>query len=671
MKRKRKANPATWAKLIAKTADKAVANDGAERSKPQNVVPIATPRLMEIVQVHKPVVEVNTTANFMRDELSKARLAAKSSKLGVQKKTYEVPPEIQPILDMEAEVTELSNMKHDAKRKARRLELQEYMPTLVPVLPKKVGLLPFQTLALPKFLRCVFKERVSSLCCMETGSGKTYIHGWVLSMIQKYKIVPDDRMLLFMTKPTIITQTERVLCGEYGLRNIFITSYSKFTVSSMAPIWIEWKTEMRDGEPKLVPKWNHYTKPYHASCDESQCLKNPGSQQSRVMREFNRPVFADDRKTILQKKPFTHFSSATPYSKPEHMEYFLTAVEPVVNLDYGGERIVTQATVKEFLRDTCASVRPACTPKDFSAPAMRELQDVVEPQTIRFEKVAFKHKSFIRQVIITPTPWEKSTIDRAYQEYIEAKAAADEAVDHGSAAVLVAQMKLRAKGELVRAPRMAASALDQIKQGHNVIIATAFRETFAMVKQCLLEELPDDMLSEIRGGQNKKQRQQNIDAFQAEKALVSLVMFSAGGAGLSLHHNKPVNKRPRRVILPPVWNAEEMVQFLGRGHRVNSDSTTYQFICWYGDTFEEQVAFAVKKKCGSLKEVVARNDKFMTGFLGKVEGSVGDAEMTQEEKEDKEVDDQVEFNLDMPVAVETEAEVKQTQFVTDLVQTTA
>ena len=80
-------------------------------------------------------------------------------------------------------------------------------------------------------------------------------------------------------------------------------------------------------------------------------------------------------------------------------------------------------------------------------------------------------------------------------------------------------------------------------------------------------------------------------------------MFQAGYAGLSLHHHEK-NNRPRRVLLPPVWSSEEFIQFLGRAHRINTQSTTYQHIIWYAGTVEERVMARCQQKTTSSKAVM-------------------------------------------------------------------
>jgi superfamily II DNA or RNA helicase len=66
--------------------------------------------------------------------------------------------------------------------------------------------------------------------------------------------------------------------------------------------------------------------------------------------------------------------------------------------------------------------------------------------------------------------------------------------------------------------------------------------------------------------------------------------------------------------LPPTWSAIELVQLLGRAHRINSRSTTHQDIIWYRDTIEEYVAEKVQRKMKSLKEIVSKRETWLDLF---------------------------------------------------------
>jgi hypothetical protein len=87
----------------------------------------------------------------------------------------------------------------------------------------------------------------------------------------------------------------------------------------------------------------------------------------------------------------------------------------------------------------------------------------------------------------------------------------------------------------------------------------------------------------------------------------------SGGVGISLHHNSKEG-RPRHIIIPPTWSAIDLVQALGRGHRITSISDTTQEVVWYKDTIEETVCERVKAKLNCINASVGRKENWVNVF---------------------------------------------------------
>lgn len=120
------------------------------------------------------------------------------------------------------------------------------------------------------------------------------------------------------------------------------------------------------------------------------------------------------------------------------------------------------------------------------------------------------------------------------------------------------------------------------------------------------------------GNQTREARQREIDRFQTGKSKVCLFTFSAGGVGLSLHHTdkddkgNPVQLRPRRTYLTPVYSAQDFVQALGRAHRsIFSLSDTEQTILFFAGTIEVQVMERVKIKLRCLSKVIQQRESWV------------------------------------------------------------
>lgn len=122
-----------------------------------------------------------------------------------------------------------------------------------------------------------------------------------------------------------------------------------------------------------------------------------------------------------------------------------------------------------------------------------------------------------------------------------------------------------------------------------------------------IADIGDNRTSLRLGTQSKRERQSEIDKFQRDKSKICLFSFKAGGVGLSLHQETP-DRRVRESILAPTYSAIELVQGLGRGHRLTSCSDTEQTIVYYKNTIEAQVAARAKQKLKCLAKAVKQND---------------------------------------------------------------
>jgi hypothetical protein len=317
-----------------------------------------------------------------------------------------------------------------------------------------------------------------------------------------------------------------------------------------------------------------------------------------------------------------------------------------------------------FLKNEICGTR--IKPTDYSPAAMERLTDFLhaEHQLVTVNDVKFKHKTLNKHVLIRfKTQGERRQYEKAYEEYVNELLKHDKSEPGGMAALFVAMLKFRMASELIRAPHLAEMAYNKAyKGGRNVILATAFKETQEAILAILVTEynIPIDEIAIIRGGQSKKVRWDNVNKFQDEQAKIILVMIQAGGVGLSLHHYVPRNKRPRHIIMPPVWSIIEMLQMLGRGHRINSASTTTQDIVWYEGTEEATVAEKLKHKALSMRELMRKKEQWSELFISEsmrhrvsnlneiyTEGS--EAELSSNDTTEDEDDSMIErdpFNMD-------------------------
>jgi superfamily II DNA or RNA helicase len=105
----------------------------------------------------------------------------------------------------------------------------------------------------------------------------------------------------------------------------------------------------------------------------------------------------------------------------------------------------------------------------------------------------------------------------------------------------------------------------------------------------------------IYGGQNERDRQAGIDAFQANEVHVMVGMSSACGVALSLHDVK--HERPRVSLISPSYSVSELTQALGRIRRVGGTIATQKIVLAAGSV-EERVKRALDRKKMALDALV-------------------------------------------------------------------
>jgi hypothetical protein len=467
----------------------------------------------------------------------------------------------------------------------------------------ELTLLPFQELPYKGLVSCFWNyhhnpaSNRGRLLVMPAGCGKTFVFSKALAEAFKQGYIPPIKdvapcSILVITVAKAITQTQRVLL-KAGVTHALVTSHASMS-KTFGDGMIKWVGRFRGNEMVESPVWDKDASPSIIILDESQYVKN----QNTLIAEI---IEAAVKQGIL-----VITVSATPFTRPSETT--------ITNLSL--KLIATREHNQSFMSQFYVG---GASYEEYSPGTMKNYNAYLVARELKLEAhdIKFPHRVFNKCVLIDfESEAHRRMYDEAYKEYLRKLAEAGREGPSGIAKIWVAMLKYRQTAEVIRSGQLAKvgkTLLDST--GKQIIIASNFRDSLDLVKTILIDKyhIKEKEISIIIGGRNC---QGDIDRFQYGKSNFCLLTLKSGGAGLSLHHEHKV-ARPRYGIIPPTWSAIELVQLLGRAHRINSLSTTYQDVVWFRDTIEEDVAAKVQIKMGSLKEVVSRRETWVDLFSAK------------------------------------------------------
>ncbi len=472
----------------------------------------------------------------------------------------------------------------------------------------------------------------SLLLIGQTGSGKTFILGQLLKDIESTLTNPSD-LILYLTAAPVVYQTQKKLIGNFGIQKVLVLNYDalRSNIGTMFIDWIEvnpflkpytpeeltelkeWASEEQILElvkqrenliDESTPYWKPHVMPKAIFCDESHKLRNEKTQQTQIIEQY------------LKQGGQVMLASATPFSKVSEAKITCLALKPKVRNPELGISVPLNHTLWPSFAAEIAG--PRSKPWEANAEAMQRLKEALDFRTVRLKNVRFPHKCFSHCKLISfQSKEDRIYYDEAYNDYIKMLAKIDRDAPGGIAEIWTASLKFRMRSEEIRAPYLADHSISIKNLGKQVIIASNFIETLSKVKNRLLEKgVSSNSISIIIGGQKSKERERNIDLFQTGKTDYLLLTLKTGGVGLDLPHCEENRHlcRPRYIVIPPTWSPIELVQALGRPHRLNSISDTHADIIWFKDTEEENVAINLEPKLNSLSTLIASRESWMGVF---------------------------------------------------------
>ena len=165
---------------------------------------------------------------------------------------------------------------------------------------------------------------------------------------------------------------------------------------------------------------------------------------------------------------------------------------------------------------------------------------------------------------------------------------------------MVERLRARQRVEAYKVPLLTDLVMDELEEERSVVVFTSFRETLFSLRDALQRK--EVKCSCVYGAQDSDERQDAIDKFQSNTNHVMLAMSQAGGVGISLHDVHQT--RPRTSLICPDDSGPNMVQCLGRIHRVGGTKAIQRFVLAAG-TVEEQIKKNIDRK---LTNMSALND---------------------------------------------------------------
>ncbi len=150
----------------------------------------------------------------------------------------------------------------------------------------------------------------------------------------------------------------------------------------------------------------------------------------------------------------------------------------------------------------------------------------------------------------------------------------------------------RQRIELLKIPTFVKLTQEHVAEGKSVAIFVNFTDTLLN----LSEKLNTKCL--IYGEQDIKDRNKNIEDFQADRQRIIICNIRSGGTGISL--NDQHGNFPRVSIISPTWSAQDLVQALGRVFRAKTQSKVVQRIIFCKGTIEDSICANVGEKIGTI-----------------------------------------------------------------------
>lgn len=160
-------------------------------------------------------------------------------------------------------------------------------------------------------------------------------------------------------------------------------------------------------------------------------------------------------------------------------------------------------------------------------------------------------------------------------------------------------MEARRRTELLKIPSFVDTVIDMYDEGISPVVFLNFTDSInALENRLKNDKRLTKTIAKIVGGQTDKDRERDIDEFNADKKRIMLVNLLAGNSGVNLHDLN--GKFPRNSLLIPSFSAVALLQALGRIARQGGLTRCMQKIIFSENTIEERAAEKVQSRLDNL-----------------------------------------------------------------------
>jgi len=442
----------------------------------------------------------------------------------------------------------------------------------------------------------IFKTQDCSLEGSDPGLGKTFIAGAVA--------VESGRPVgVICTKPNLPFVVD--VFKLFGANVLFVVNYETIRHGKYYPKWAEKNFETRKTCPYLQFSKESESKKFTWKLppetllifDEAHLCKKPSTLLGQLLISTKDSCSVVGPKEAVQRAKVL-LMTATPADKVENFKVFGYLMNFYSDLWHSGVWIRNRRKAKD-------------------------LHDLIYPAKGRRLKLAeLKGKlpeNRVKAVCYAVDSKEQKEVTEAYKELEKAYKALrmtgeekkleeallglEEKKEVDKNHPLVRILRERQRIELLKVPVFVSLAEEYVEQGMSVIIFVSFNDSLNL----LADQLKTTCV--VRGGQSDAEREKNIKDFQEGKSRVIICNIRTGGKSISLHDT--TGEHPRITLTNTPFSIIDLLQALGRAHRLGSLSAVLQLLVFISGTVEERIRDVINSKLDFMSEL---NDGDLKAF---------------------------------------------------------